>query len=252
MTHETKDVVEPFVTQSEAEYPILCQGRGQINDYSTGGVPTAYLIDADGTVAWHGHPGDLQDSDIEEHLKKVDKANRVASNVFLIKKSLPPIPESLSAIEHLLEKMKFGEALKKTEAAVEKMEGDEQAAGNALREWIENRGKQDMEKAAAFVADGKIYKGYLQYEEVGELFKGHDLSKQAKDAAKELKRDKHNALEIKASEKLDKIKKEMAGERKAEDKLKCLKPLLGKKYEETLAGKQAAEMAAELEKSVDK
>jgi len=251
VTHETKDVVEPFVTETEAAYPILCQGRGQINDYATESVPTAYLIEADGKVAWRGHPGDLQDSDIEEHLKKVDKALRVPSAVYLIKRSLPPIPEKLSAMEGLIEKMKFGDALKKTEAALAKMEGEEQEAGEKLREWLANRATQGLEKAAAFVEEGQIYKGFRLYEEIEDQFKGHDLSKQAKDAAKALKSDKQNALEIKASEKLEKIKQEMAGERKAEDKLKCLKPLLAKKYEETLAGKQAAAMAADLEKKVD-
>ena len=94
-------------------------------------------------------------------------------------------------------------------------------SGEAIRAWIEGVGTTGLEKAAAFVRDGKVYKGYLQYEEIEDRFKGHSLAKQAKTAAKELKKDKAHALEIKASEKFEKIKKEMAGERKAEDKLKC-------------------------------
>ncbi len=44
----------------------------------------------------------------------------------------------------------------------------------------------------------------------------------------------------------------MREERKAEDKLKCLKPMLSKKYAETAAGKEAAKIAEDLESKVKK
>ena len=72
----------------------------------------------------------------------------------------------------------------------------------------------------------------------------------AKAEIKVLKGDKAHALEIKASEKLEKLKKEMREERKPADKLKVLKPLLSKKYAETLAGKEAAEIAEDLEAKI--
>jgi hypothetical protein len=252
VTGESKEIVDPFVEELEPIYPILCQGGGQVHEYSTGGVPTSYLIGADGTVLWHGHPGKLEDDLIEKHLKDVEKAHRVSTWAFMIKQALPELPDKLGGIMKLLEKMKFGAALKKVESTLPKLEGDDQEAGEKVRAWIEEAGTKGIEKAAGLVRDGKVYKGVLEYEIVEERFKGHDLSKQAKNAVKEVKKDKALALEIKASEKFEKIKKDMAEERKPEDKLKCLKPLLSKKYADTLAGREAARIAEELESKIEK
>jgi osmotically-inducible protein OsmY len=177
----------------------------------------------------------------------VEKDFRVSTWSFLVKKALPAIPDALSGVEKNLDKRKFGKALSDVEHKLPRLEGDELAAGEKIRDWIKERATSRMEKAASYVEDGKIYKGFLLYQQVEDDFKGNDLSKEAKEAARALEKDKEKALEIKASEKLDAIKKDMAGERDAEDKLKCLKPLLSRKYEDTMAGKEAAELAKELE-----
>ena len=210
------------------------------------------LIDAQGKIAWAGNPAKLQDSKVEELLKDVEKAHRVSTWGFMIRKSLPEVPDKLSGIPKLLEKMKFGSALKKVESALPRLEGEDQEKGEEIRAWIEGVATKDLEKAAALVADGKVYKGFLLYEQTEGRFKGHALAKQAKEAAKALEKDKAHALEIKASEKFEKIKAEMREERKPEDQLKCLKPLLSKKYAETLAGREAAKLAEELEARVEK
>ena len=250
VTGEDRERVDPFVEELGAEFPILC--KAQSADYSTGGVPSAYLIGADGTVVWQGHPASLGDSDIEKHLKDVAKENRVSTWAFTVKQNLPTPPESMAGIPKMLEKMKFGAALKKAEGALAKLEGEDKEAGEKVRAWIADRGTSSMEKAGELVDGGQVYAGYLVYERVSDEFKGHDLGKQAKNELKALKSGKETKLEIKASEKLADLKKEMAKERKAEDKLKCLKPLLSKKYADTLAGKTAAEMAEELEAKVEK
>lgn len=251
-TGQPRADVDGFVEEFGAVYPILCEAGGGIGQYRTKGVPTAYLIGADGTVVWHGHPANLQDSDIEDHLKDVDKAHRVSSWAFMVARALPAFPAKLSAVQKLLEKKKFGSALKKVEGTLPKLEGEAKEAGETIRTWIADRASSGTEKAAGLVRDGQVYKGFLAYERIEEEFKGHDLGKQARLAAKALKADKAMALEIKASVKLEKAKKEMAKERKAEDKLKCLKPVLSKKYADTSAGKEAAELAEVLEKKAGK
>ena len=247
---QDKETVQGFVEKYEATYPIMY--KAQSGAYSTGGVPSAYLIAPDGTVAWQGHPGSLTDDQIETELKKVEKTDRVSTWAFTLSRQLPEIPEGLISIKKMLEKQKFGAALKKVESTVGSLEGDEKTAGEALRDWIAKSGESTMEKAAGLVRDGQIYAAYLLYGEVEERFKSHSIAKQAKSAAGALKKGKETKNEIKASEKLEKIKKEMRDERKPEDKLDCLKPLLSKKYAETLAGKTAAKMAAELETQVKK
>lgn len=250
MTGESREIVDPFVEQLGATYPILCEGNA--NAYSTGGVPSAYLISADGKVVWQGHPASLGDSDIEQHLKDVSKEHRTSSWAFMLSKQLPPIPDKLSSVRKALEDMKFGAALKTVDSTLAKLEGEEKSAAEALREWIAKSATTGMEKAAGLLRDNQAYKAQLAYEEVASRYKGHDFAKQADEAVKAMKKDKAIALELKAGEMLDKAKKELRGESKPEDQLECLKALLSKKYEETQAGKEAAALAAEIEKTVKK
>jgi hypothetical protein len=238
-------VVEPFVLKNEPAYPILCQGTH--GAYSSGGVPHAYLICPEGKVLWSGHPASLSDGDLEGHLKAVDKANRVSTWAFTIQKQLPEIPASLSGLDKMLVKMQFGAALKKVDAVLAKAEGDEKTAVEAVHEFVAKKGTEGLEKAANLARDGKPYKAFVLYGEIESLYKGHDFSAQAKNAAKALTSDKATGLEIAAAEKLAEARKAMALEKDPEDKLKVLKPVLSKKYEETEAGKEAAKLAAELE-----
>ena len=250
ITGQDRETVEPFVETNEAAYPILCKAMS--GAYGVTGLPSAFLIGSDGTVVWQGHPAGLGDSDIETYLKDIKKEDQVSTWAFTLAKQVPEMPKAFKGVMKLLEKRKFGAALKKVDGSLAKLEGDDKEAGDAVQAWITNNATGDMEAAAQLVRDGQIYNAFLKYEGVEERFKGHALAKQAKASASALKKGKETKLEIKASEKLVKIKAEMRDERKAEDKLACLKPLLSKKYTETLAGKQAAEMAEELEKKVEK
>ena len=209
------------------------------------------MISAEGKIVWAGHPGSLSEDQIDAELKSVDKDRRISTWAFNLTRTMPEVPEALDKDVKNLMKGKFGATLKSVEKAVEKLEGDDKAKGEALRDWISGVATKRMETAAGLVSDRQVYAGFKMYGEIEELFNGHDLGKQAKEAAKALEKDKDTGLEIKASEKLEEIKKEIANERKAEDKIKCLKPLLAKKYEETVAGKEAAKMAEELEKAGD-
>lgn len=250
MTGEPRERVTGFVEEFGAIFPILTQASS--GSYSTGGVPQAYLIAADGTVAWSGHPAGLGDDEIEALLKDVEKENRVSTWSFFLDKQLPNIPAKLASARKDLDKKKFGNALKKVESVVGKLEGEDKEHGEALREWIAVRGKGPLDNAAELARAGDVYEAYVIYEEIEELFKGHDMAKQAKSSASALMKDKANKLEIKAAEKLVAIKKEMRGERKPEDQLDCLKPLLSKKYAETKAGKAAAKLAKDLEAKLPK
>lgn len=244
--------MQAFVDELGATYPIFAQTGGGLNAYSTGGVPSAYLISAEGKVVWQGHPASLSEDLIEAELKAIEKDRRISTWAFNITRTMPEVPEALSSHTKNIIKGKFGASLKAVEKAVEKLEGDEKAQGEALRDWLAGVATGRMEKAAGMVTDGQVYAGFKIYGEVEDLFSGHDLGKTAKEAAKALEKDKATGLEIKASETLEKIKKEIAGERKAEDKVKLLKPLLSKKYEETAAGKEAAKLAGEFEAAGDK
>ena len=205
---ESKDTVQAFVDQLGATYPIFAQTGGGLNAYSTGGVPSACLISAEGKIVWAGHPAALSEDQIDAELKSIDKDRRISTWAFNLTRTMPEVPESLDKDAKNLMKGKFGATLKSVEKAVEKLEGDEKAKGEALRDWIAGVATKRMETAAGLVGNNQVYAGFKMYGEIEDLFNGHDLGKQAKDAAKALEKDKETGLEIKASEKLEEIKKD--------------------------------------------
>ena len=42
--------IKPFVKKKEMEYPVLLEARKLIKTYAIKGIPTAYLIDKDGSI----------------------------------------------------------------------------------------------------------------------------------------------------------------------------------------------------------
>ena len=115
-------------------FPILTEAK--VNAYSTGGVPSSYLIGGDGSVIWQGHPSEVKGSTIEGHLKKIEKAHRVSTWAFTIDKNLPPLPKKLASVRGQLVKKSFGKALKKVESALKSLEGEDKDAGTTVRDWI--------------------------------------------------------------------------------------------------------------------
>lgn len=73
VTDETEDVVLSWLTHEDASvnYKIALGGGA---DYGVRGLPYAYLVGADGKVAWQGPTGSLSKSRIEELLKDVPEA----------------------------------------------------------------------------------------------------------------------------------------------------------------------------------
>lgn len=238
-----------FVEKYEALYPVFAEGRA--NDYSTGGVPSAALIAADGTVAAVGHPNELKEDMIEEQLGKVAKDDRVSTKAFLISRALPPLPDKLSKIEKDLLKDKYGKALTTVEKTLDKLPDEDKEVGEKIRVWIEKKGTDGLESAARLLEKGKIFAAYRGYEEVEDLFKGHDISKRAKSEIAKIKKDKAMKLEVKAGEKWEKIQEELREARTPKDALKAIAPLCSRKYAETEAGKEAAELEKKLQAQMD-
>lgn len=248
MSGQPADTVKAFVEKYEAIYPVF--GEGRANDYSTGGVPSAALIAADGTVAAVGHPNELKDDMIQEQLDKMAKDDRVSTKAFMIARALPPLPEKLSKIEKDLLKDKLGKALTTVEKSLEKLPEEDKEVGEKIRVWIEKKGTDGLANAARLLEKGKVFAAFRGYEEVEDLFKGHDISKQAKGEIAKMKKDKAMKLEIKAGEKWEKIQEELRSARTPKDALKAIAPMCTKKYAETEAGKEAADLQTKLEAQV--
>ena len=94
VTSEPVEKVKPFIERMGMKYLVAIGGAEQ---YTTRGIPHAWLVDARGKCVWKGHPLSLKEATVEKHLKGV----RIG----------PPyeLPRTLStAGDHLNKKMYAG------------------------------------------------------------------------------------------------------------------------------------------------
>ena len=238
VSREPAASLEKFIEELGATFPIISESGNSMRAYGRTSYPSAFLIGTDGRVLWEGHPGNLSDATIEQHL---DEA-----------KILPDFPDALRSIHKYMEKLKYGTALKKLTDMIdrEKLEGDDLTTGEEIRDWFTWYATSSLDHAAVNTREDRFYDASVTYESIEDLYKGHDFAGQAKDALKELLSDSDRKLEVKAGQKLAAILAEMA-ELTPKKALKALQPLLSRKYEDTRAGQEAAEIAQRLEEEED-
>jgi hypothetical protein len=232
ISKQAKADVEKFVEELKATHPVVCESSDSMRAFGARSYPSSYLVGANGRVVWAGHPVDFSDALVEETLAKT--------------KILPALPKALAAHEKGLEKGKYGAVLTKVESEVASgrhVAEEDAAAAKALEEWLRWYGTSSLEAASAQVEGGDVHGGWLAMADVEEAFKGHALGNQAKAAAAKVKADPARALEIKAGEMLGKIREDLGDEDDLEKVAAAMKPLLGKKYAGTRAGRRAAELA---------
>ena len=70
MTDEGKALTEKWVDSNGAKYPYAYDKGGKLARwFDVGGIPTAALIDPNGTILWRGHPGTLTEKEIERAIE---------------------------------------------------------------------------------------------------------------------------------------------------------------------------------------
>jgi hypothetical protein len=239
VSKEDSSSLEKFIEELGAEFPIVAEKTNSMRAYGKTSYPSSFLIGPDGRVLWEGHPGNLSDATLEEFLSNV--------------KILPAFPDALQTVERAFRKDKYADALKKLQAALDRgsLEEEDAATGEEILAWLDWYATSSLESAAADVREEKYYEASVTYELIQDLYKGHDYAEQADAALKELLSDADRKLEVKAGRKLAAILAEIREEDLSPKKaLKALQPLLTRKYENTRAGQQAAELAAELEEEI--
>ena len=61
VTKEDEKTVKPFIEsmKSSFTYPVALDSSGSVSSgYPTNGIPSAFVVDHEGSVAWQGHPMD--------------------------------------------------------------------------------------------------------------------------------------------------------------------------------------------------
>jgi thioredoxin-like negative regulator of GroEL len=227
VTNEPESLVTKAVDGNRMKFPVaMTKGEDFERAYGVEGFPSSYLVDADGFVAWQGHPGNFDDDQLTELLKEV---------------WVPPaLPEKHAALAKLL-----GEKnLAKAKAALDKAlaAAPDDAELKAAVESIAGRVTARLEAARAAEQDGDPARARKLYQEVVERFGGIPEADEARTALAALAKDKGAQPELQAA---DKLAEAIATWRKG-DLEKGLKAMRGvaKKHEGTRAGAKAAEIAA--------
>jgi len=225
ISNEASSKVQSFIAEQGITYTVGVSTEG-LAAYGGGGIPHAYLIGADGVVAWHGHPASLPEEEVEKLLQ----------HTFVLREVAPELKPAAAAFE----KGKFTEAKSLAEAQKAKGGVDEDA------DYI-------LGKIAEIVA------GWQQSAEKGgdaldaldslALIQGHypgtDEAKAAAAKEKELRADPAVQKELAAWKKLEKIRSEI---QRAEGDPKKLKPIRKKleKLIETDGTTKAAKSAQQI------
>ncbi|MBK8098960.1 MAG: TlpA family protein disulfide reductase [Planctomycetes bacterium] len=97
VAEEPAATVRPFAEQNGMTWPVAV-AEGAMKAWQVRGVPHAFLIGPDGKIAWTGHPGALQDKNIELLL-----ATAISP--------LQKLTEQLAPVQDLLDRGQRGKAL---------------------------------------------------------------------------------------------------------------------------------------------
>jgi hypothetical protein len=162
VTDESDSLYVPYIEKNKITYAIAQANAAQL--YS-GGIPHAFLIDAKGIIAWEGHPGELQHSQIEAALKGARQAGG--------------LPDGLSSVDKLMATEQFGKAHAETKKllAGNALSDEARSAAVALCEELEKTcvdlttsglaayEAKDWYRASADLSQAKKYQGLPRSEE---------------------------------------------------------------------------------------
>lgn len=192
ITSEDAEKIEPFVPQKGITYSV-----GLISEqtpYGSGGIPHAYLVAPDGTVAWEGHPASLSEGEIEKHLKKVKDFY------------LRPLDAALKSASAAFQKGDLGAAESLAKDGSREAEADAQHILGRVEKY-RAYWKREVEEGEKI---GSYDRVFAALDLVSKHFKGTVDATWADTHEKELKADPAVKKELAASKELDKIAAEKA------------------------------------------
>jgi len=175
--------LEAFIKAKNIPY-LISVGADIGDAYGVSGIPYVFVIDPDGKVAWHGHPGDMQESTITNALKNVRLSASPAPRF-----AKPASVGKVARIEAGIATGKVGAGVK----ALEKLAGDKDAGTaaaatstlEAIATWkTKIDGEITKQKDAS-----DVYTAAELAESVATSYAGHDEAKVYQKLAGELKKD---------------------------------------------------------------
>jgi hypothetical protein len=232
LTRQDRGAVDKFIEETGAKHTIVIESSDSMRSYGATGWPTSLLIGPGGRILFRGTV--VPDSKINETLESV--------------KILPAFPKSLKAARKAFDKNKYADVQKVVTKALEggKLEDADKTAAEGIGEWIDWYANSVIENAGKDIEAGNFYEAWLAYSNVSKGYKGAAIGTRAAALAKELLADADKKKEIKAGDKLAKIRVKIR-DMSPKKALKALAPMASRKLRDTAAGKQAAALIKQYE-----
>jgi thiol-disulfide isomerase/thioredoxin len=236
VTEEPAAKVKPFVEEQGMKYLIALGGAAE---YKTNGIPAAWLVSPKGTIVWQGHPMDLKEATIEEHLKDVRLA------------PVPALPKELKAVEKDLAAGDFGGALKALETHLKKPKSTEtEAAAKDAVEKLQAHAKTQLEESEKSAKDGNYYDAVLGLEGVQKSYKGTEFADKAKDTLAAWKKDKAVKVELDGVGLVQKAEALLEAKQYKNAAAYLVQVAKTKKFDETKIQARAKKMLSSVEKKM--
>lgn len=232
VTNEGKSLVDKFVSDTGSKHPIVIEDGDSAGTYGINGFPTSYLIDANGRIAWTGHPASVQDAEIEKLLQNV--------------RLVPTLPKKLSGVQKHLEKGDFSAARKALDGLLGgTLDDSDRAAAEETGNWIQEKADTLLKDAEAAAAKGDYHAAAVSLRRLQDSFKGFEQAEKAKASLDEMVKDRDRKREIDAGDSWEKVSE--AGMKAKPEQAAAAFRAFAKKWEGTKAAKAAYEAAVRME-----
>jgi hypothetical protein len=234
VTDESKSNTEPWVEKHKMKFAYGYDKNGALKrELKLTGYPTAWLVDASGTIVWQGHPGSLNPGIIEKHL-----AGALSVPMW-------EWPDAFSGVAKALKKRQYAKALEEAEE-VAQSETDGAKIRDAIRSMIAGR----------IAATRKAYEAgdYLTASELAQSakkeLKGLPEGDEAAEIASKISKDREAATIAKAQKMVRRIIDEQVRSKKDAEKQIAQLEQIARKYPETAAAREADEHIGKLQQAL--
>ena len=228
ISREDEDTVSKYLDKNG--FTVRTASRSSSGDqYGVRGIPAAFLIAPDGTLAWSGHPSGISKSVIKELLKD---AKKLPDLPFLVVKPSGEVDDSIASAVAAAEKGDLQKAIKAAQKAG--------PAGAGFLKDIDAHLNLLLGQATDAVESRNMVPAVSIYNALMKEVKGTPQAERASEQLAAIKKDPELKRELEAAEAFEKTKRSVAGLSTAKQRNKFQS--FSAKYRGTRAGDQARAM----------
>jgi hypothetical protein len=236
ISNETAEKVIPYAEEYDLPFAVAAgssTGNNLNAQFGVRGIPHSFLIDPEGTIAWHGHPSGITDSQIKKVLKGVKSppANQILALTFESE-----MEGRAGKAVKLARSGELAKALREIQG-IDPTDTQQMNWGGEITARIEAHVQLLSVQIERLISQRDVMKAIDAYEAVAAEFKGTELGAPSASRLKEIAADKGLQQELDASKAFKKAM-QIAQKRGMKKVVKKLEALI-KKYPATKAADKA-------------